>query len=256
MRTFTTLLDAIHEIRRDVYKGIPVVSSRVQQRDNLELPGRELQNYVYMIKRGIPDSRADFLDFADTFLEDTVDSEYARWLQLETLSRDYPLLWSGRKREPAESAHYALKSTIEGNHPSYTYSERLRQAVDTLSSILDQSPDSRRAYWPIFHPLDSIRALSPTRVPCSIGYHLLLRKVGEKTYLNMTYISRSVDFDTFWLTDLYLAHRFRNRVLMTLKGLRFRSEEVRPIPPAYEAGTLVHHIISFHSFKIEGSEIY
>ena len=52
MRLFQNLSEAESEIRRDIAKGTPVESSRVQQRTGLKLQGRERVSYNYSIQNG------------------------------------------------------------------------------------------------------------------------------------------------------------------------------------------------------------
>lgn len=239
MRVFETVADAISEIRRDVYKGTPLVSSRVQQRVGENLPGRERLGYSYSILGGWPDSPVHLVDVAVkqglTFWGKHQDS-IIDWLYAEESAREFSVLG-----EATEKKHPALQSTFEGNWPAYTYSERLLGAIVAMENALSQSPDSRRAGWPIFRTEDAIRAGAPTRIPCSLYYQSILRKVGNEEHLMMFYVSRSCDYDTFWLSDIYLAHRFQLAL----------AERLGKVP-----GQLVHMIISFHSFQVENTEIY
>lgn len=244
-RFFHTFDEATEEIRRDLAKGTRINFTRVQQRVGEHLPGRERTGYEYTVLTGIPEETEELLLFGQVhhfpLFQEKVDRDaLGQWLMLETNQRLYPMSYTPGD-PPLELLHPALKKTLEGNWPSYLYRERMVGAVEVMTSILDGSPDTRRAYWPIFHPEDSFRAGAPTRIPCSIGYQLMLRKFNDQTLLIMVYLQRSSDFDTFWLTDVYLARQFQLQVAKRLN---------------VDPGSFSHYIISFHSFQVEGTEIY
>lgn len=244
-RVFQELAEAIGEIKRDVYKGIAVSSSRVQQRVDEELPGRERLGYLYTIMGGFPITVLELMDLGKEFefpmfLKDPDGMK--TWLYREWNARLEAVDHLGVSlSKPSEEAHPALKTTFEGNWPAYTYNERLYGAMEAMHEALERSPDSRRAYWPIFRPEDSLRAGAPTRIPCSLGYQALIRKVGDSNKLLFYYMSRSVDYDTFWLTDIWLARQFQVNLAERLDQ---------------SVGSITHFITSFHSFTVENTEVY
>lgn len=239
MRTFFNLSEAVSEIRRDVAKGTPLVSSRVQNKMG-DFPGRERLAYTYSVDvippnaRGLANLGAEmgfkpYLEHYDRMVD---------WLEEETNRRLSPELYL---EDPADFWNSALASVYEGDYPSYTYAERMLGALPAMTTALRKHPDSRRAFWPLFRPEDSLRSGAPTRIPCSLGYSAIIRKVGVDDRLILTYMERSCDFDTFWLSDVYFARRFQQRLADEL--------DVR-------CGQLVHFIISLHSFEVEGTEVY
>ena len=244
-RFFENLTEATEEIRRDLAKGIRIDFTRVQQRTGEHLPGRERTGYEYTVLNGIPTDPEELIFFGQThgfpLYQTKPDRDaMAEWLFLETNQRLWPMSYN--PNDPAlEKLHPALRSTLEGNWPSYLYRERMVGAVEMMAKTLAGSSDTRRAYWPIFQPVDSFRASAPTRIPCSLGYQLMLRQQNNRVLLLMTYLQRSADFDHFWLSDVFLAHQFQLRVSAQLN---------------VECGSFTHYILSFHSFKVEGSEIY
>lgn len=251
MRIYTNLTEAVSEIRRDLSKGFEVSSSRVQQRTGLSLKAKERMCYSYAIEGGIPHTPEDLVRFGienefKLFVENDFD-EMALWLRREIESRIFPVTHLSRHLNdekfpvPVESIHPALQSTIEGNYPSYTYPERMYAALEVLENILIEDPDSRRAFWPIFEQKDALRAKYPTRVPCSLGYQALIRRIDRRDYLTLVYLERSCDFDTFWLSDIWFARQFQLHLAQDLAVL---------------PGQLVHFITSFHSFAVDGQEIY
>lgn len=242
-RTFETLREAALEIRRDLAKGTKVDFTRVQQHVDQNLPGRERQGYEYAIMEGgMPNEPITLCSLGkDLGFKPYVENftEMLGWLPIELADRLYPLQRQGGP--PTELQNPLLKSTVEGNYPSYTYRERLMGATSALVEQLYATPDTRRAFWPIFQPQDSWRAISPTRVPCSIGYEVMLRNVDGAPRVQMFYLSRSCDFDRFWLSDIWFAYKFGCFVASEL---------------GYQMGSVHHYIISLHSFDVDMHEIY
>ena len=237
MRTFENLPEAISEIRRDLYKSPRLISTRVQQ---FEIEGgaevAEALCYNYTIKE-MPKSLSELTDIAQRYslLTSSEIEGWAGWIDNEAEAR---LGWQAGAI--TERFHPILRRTLEGDEPSYTYTDRLAGAFGALVNALETSEDSRRAFWPIFNQEDSRRASRLTRIPCSIGYQALIRQLGgEEKFLHLVYLQRSCDFDKFWLSDLWLAHYFQ-WALSEVLGVKL--------------GFLTHSIISFHSF-ING-EVY
>jgi thymidylate synthase len=239
MRLYSTLSEALSEIKRDLYKGPRIQSTRVQQRVGENLSGRELLGYTYAIEEGgIPETSQELVALGKTLgfrLFRKYPKEMINWLDDEIKIRI-----EGKLGVLNELNHPALQKTIEGNWTSYSYGERLHGAVDALCEALS-STDTRRAYWPIFRPEDSLRASAPTRIPCSLGYQVLIRNTIKGPELILFYLQRSADFDTFFLSDIWLANQFKNHIA-----------ELIGVSP----GQFMHSIISLHSFEVEGTEIY
>ncbi len=249
MRVFEDLQTAESEIRRDLSKGAIVTSTRVQQKTGLKLQGRERLGYQYSILE-VPTNLDEIMEFGKDHFE--VYREHAPlirgWYEDEIMRRLNPLdyyleeLDEEPVGETSEELHPLLKTTFEGNFPSYTYQARLTGAVELLTRALGKNPDTRRAFWPIYTPTDAQRMGDPTRIPCSLGYMPMIRDLGDGTNrLVMFYLERSCDFDHFWLSDVYLAHLFQSKIASMLG-----------IP----TGAFIHFIISFHSFTVETQEVY
>lgn len=244
MRVYPTLQLAASEIERDIYKSAKMQVSRVQQWDGLDLLAHENIGYTYAISPGgIPASAKELVQLGvelemEPFLVSPLTME--KWLRSEINIRLDPTGYG--HFTPVEEMHPALQKVYEGKHPSYTYRERMVGMVDTICEILEKNPDSRRAYWAIFQPQDSHRAIAPTRVPCSLGYQFLIRTMpdGEQG-LYMIYDQRSSDFENFWLSDVWFANQAQ-RVIA----------DILNVQPA----VFIHFIHSFHSFNVGEQEIY
>jgi len=247
MRMFENIQEAYLEIKRDLAKSPKFTQTRVQHLA-LEADVREAMNYVYTVME-FPDTLAEYLQIG-VALEALTDDQAAKlavWIPEELEAR---LRWQpGRV---TEHLHPALSTLLEGNEPSYAYTDRLRGAADSLVETLAFTPDTRRAFWPIFITEDAVRSSRMTRIPCSIGYQFAIRnmEVHESDYLHMTYLMRSCDFGTFWWSDLWLARQFQRHMLDELNDRILMQAESDPL----SMGHLTHIVLSLHSF-IDG-EIY
>lgn len=244
MRVFDHLPTAIKEIQRDLFKSPIIHSTRVQQFSQ-ERDAHESLNYAYtMLPETIPLRPADLVEVGiNHFTYWAAHSEEIEdWLILQACDR------SRRTQidRLSDEIHPALADLKEGEHYAYTYRERLLGAAESLFLTLHRNEDSRRAFWPIYTPIDAVRGQAKTRIPCSLGYHLMIRRNGPQDYLHCTYLQRSADFDIFWLSDLFFAHRFQQQVLDLLKD---EGHEL-------SCGQITHIILSFHSFIRVDKEIY
>lgn len=98
---------------------------------------------------------------------------------------------------------------------SHTYSERLwprslykgiRFKVGDLNSIVEllkKEPDTRQAYLPMYMHEDITAAIQGERVPCSLGWHFIIRD----NKLNIMYNMRSCDAMRHLQNDLYFANK-------------------------------------------------
>lgn len=240
MRIYQNLSDAILEIRRDLYKSPKVPSQRVQNEVTEGGLMAEATNYSYSIMgSGMPSMIDGLVKLAAKhfpFWADHAD-ELNIWLLYERASRLYSSSMDG---SPPEFFHPTLSGMVEGNHWGYTYQERLNNWASSIAATLNRNPESRRAFWPIFQPLDAVRSGALTRIPCTLGYQWMIRPdpsgiEGESDWLEVTMISRSVDFDKYWISDIWLAHQLTGYLNVRLnKG--------------YRIGTISHFITSFHRF--------
>jgi hypothetical protein len=138
-----------------------------------------------------------------------------------------------------------LGGPIEYIHPM----EGIRYPYGDLNDLVTQlarSPSTRQAYLPVFFPEDT-GAVSGQRVPCTLGYHFLIR--DER--LHTTYFIRSCDFLRHFRDDVYLASRLCQWVCGRLHDgdldppERIGDNYWSDLVPA----TLTMHIVSFHVFE-------
>jgi thymidylate synthase len=114
--------------------------------------------------------------------------------------------------------------------------------LDDVVSLLAREPYTRQAYLPVWFPEDT-GAVHGERVPCTLGYHFILRDNQLHTF----YPLRSCDFLRHFRNDVYFAVRLtqwvRDQVLMTCP----KSNEVywTGVTP----GNLTMQIVSLHIFE-------
>lgn len=153
------------------------------------------------------------------------------------MERYWPKM-AGVVRDPTETAEGWFKANDE-------YTPRpprrgIRYHYGDLGDLVDHlhlEPDTRQAYLPIFFPEDT-GTMNPTRKPCTLGYHFILRH----GFFHCTYYMRSCDFVRHWADDCYLTVRLH---LWILDQLRRRD------PATWDAvkpGFFVMHITSLHLF--------
>lgn len=131
---------------------------------------------------------------------------------------------------------------------SHTYMERMwppaiggiRYEYGDLSDLVKlllERPMTRQAYLPIWFPEDGMASAHlGVRVPCSLGYHFLMRSDG----LDCTYYLRSCDFYRYLWDDIYMAGRL----------LQWVSQRINAVP-----GILHTKIANLHVFGPEEDRI-
>lgn len=112
--------------------------------------------------------------------------------------------------------------------------------LDDVVNRLIRNPFTRQAYLPVWFPEDT-GAPEGERVPCTIGYHFMIRE-GR---LHVSYTIRACDFMRHFRDDVYMAIRLgqwvRDRVL-TPDGFTVDGYQLK-------MGELTMHIGSFHIFN-------
>jgi hypothetical protein len=97
-------------------------------------------------------------------------------------------------------------------------------------NLLRSRPLTRQAYLPVWFPEDT-GSVQGVRVPCTLGYHFLLRQ-GK---LNCVYDIRSCDYIRHFKDDIYMAARL----------MQWIAEE---LPEGVTPGNLLMNIHSLHIF--------
>jgi hypothetical protein len=108
----------------------------------------------------------------------------------------------------------------------------IRYEYGDLGDVVTQLKKSlltRQAYLPVWFPEDT-GAVSEQRVPCTLGYHFMVR-FGQ---LNCTYLIRSCDFMRHFADDVYMAARL----------VQWMSDQIKQ-----PTGSLTMWVGSFHIFQ-------
>lgn len=116
--------------------------------------------------------------------------------------------------------------------------EGIRFDYGDLNDVVNQlskSPNTRQAYLPIWFPEDT-GAVHGKRVPCTLGYHFIIRD----GVLDISYFMRSTDLLRHFQDDVYLAVRLAQ---WTVEALR----EDHPYRPL-RVGKLIFHTANLHIF--------
>jgi thymidylate synthase len=105
--------------------------------------------------------------------------------------------------------------------------------LGTLVRLLVERPHTRQAYLPIYFPEDLGASSDGHRVPCSLGYHFLIRE----SKLMVVYHMRSCDWYRYFRDDVYMTVRLGQWVAEKLEGVVM--------------DTLTMHISNLHIFADE-----
>lgn len=161
----------------------------------------------------------------------------------EAFSHTYPeRMWPKDAGYP-EDAHYSGHMGIR-----FEYGD-LQDVVNQLH----KSPLTRQAYLPIWFPEDT-GAVHGKRVPCTLGYHFIIRN----GVLDISYFMRSTDLLRHFQDDVYLAVRLAQWVVDQLNREAHQDAAYdlettgahEPIGPGYdlEVGKLIFHTANLHIF--------
>lgn len=153
-------------------------------------------------------------------------------------SHTYPeRMWpKGAGEDDGHFHRYADEACYINHGVRYEYGDLI-----DLIELLVQHPLTRQAYIPIYFPEDTgLSVRHPgTRIPCSLGYHFMVRQ-GR---MQLTYYMRSCDFVRHFNDDIYLAARLLQWVCAHVNYERIKQGyEGEPILP----GKLYTHIASLH----------
>lgn len=111
-----------------------------------------------------------------------------------------------------------------------------------LVELMNKDLETRQAYLPIWFPEDT-GAVAGQRVPCSLGYHFIVRE----NYLHMNYYIRSCDFIRHFNDDIYLACRLNHWIVNELMQLQ-PNKIIKP-------GIFNMYITSLHCFFKEKEKL-
>lgn len=129
------------------------------------------------------------------------------------------------------------------NNPVFTHGNfGIRYAYGDLMDVIEllhKEPNTRQAYLPVWFPEDT-GVLHGGRVPCTIGYHFIVRDYR----LHINYHIRSCDALRHFKNDIYLTVRLGQWVLQQLCYKDIKWAEIN-------MGILSMNITNFHCFEQE-----
>ena len=229
MRIYKNFPEAMSEIKRDVVEmGIKAHPKTYQDKyigNDAGFETMELQNYIYTVVNPVKEELNPNQPWAD-----------AEWLErLQGMN--------GKIVNPGQA--WKLRKEVweefldEKGKFAYTYGERFC-LCDQVQNIIDRikvDPESRQLFITVWNPSDSYKLGGVSRVPCSLGYQIQIRKGG----LNLTYLQRSADVVTHFTNDVYLAFRMQEHIAGCT---------------GYKIGTYTHWIGSLHTFKKDSQGVF
>lgn len=107
--------------------------------------------------------------------------------------------------------------------------------LNDVVNQLSKSPNTRQAYLPVWFPEDT-GAVHGKRVPCTLGYHFIIRE----GILDISYFMRSTDLIRHFQDDVYMAVRLAQWVVEQLR----EDSPHRPL----RVGKLIFHTANMHIF--------
>lgn len=137
----------------------------------------------------------------------------------------------------------------KGKHLGWEFSDHrgIRFEYGDLNDVVMQlfkHPMTRQAYLPIWFPEDT-GAVHGKRVPCTLGYHFIIRD----RKLDISYFMRSTDLLRHFQDDVYLAIRLAQWVVEQLNE-RLDAEDIpTQADEEFQVGKLIFHTANLHIFE-------
>lgn len=115
-------------------------------------------------------------------------------------------MWARNLEEFYATGHECFSHSYPERMWSKTLHSGIRYDIADLNTLVDllrQDPTTRQAYLPFFFPEDLSAAVLGERVPCSLGWHFIIRD-GR---MDLFYALRSCDVMRHLHNDIYFANR-------------------------------------------------
>lgn len=158
----------------------------------------------------------------------------------ELFSHTYPeRMW------PKRAGHLGQTLDYERMGIRFPYGD-LNDVVDLLTEDLF----TRQAYLPIFFPEDTGGSNRlKERIPCSLGYHFMVRKTSSNLLaMDCMYSMRSCDFVRHFRDDIYMAARLLQWVALEVSHRRANQYDV--IPRILRVHLASLHIMEGDKYKL------
>lgn len=248
------------ELRR-LLREAPTVDVGEWQSQKVDMPMRELLHVAFEMH--IPEDQQHLAEITGARMP-WAEDHFKERVSGEPLNPSPSEAWWPFRQKKDGDTNTDHKS--EGKAFSHTYPERMwpKEAGDfvsrgwgrqryhlgirfqygDLADVVDQltkSPNTRQAYLPIWFPEDT-GAVHGKRVPCTLGYHFIIRN-GR---LDMSYFMRSTDLLRHFQDDVYLAGRLMQWVV---DEINFANDVNDNSDSQYLAvGKLIFHTANMHIF--------
>jgi len=199
----------VEKAQADIRPHLPWAEDHFQERVSGEPlnPGEQYKNWPFYKHRPENDR---FRTENEKFTHSYMERYWPRWANME--------------KDTSGGGRFGVR---------YRYGD-----LNDLVNLLRAEPFTRQAYLPVWFPEDT-GVVHGGRVPCTLGYHFILRG----GYLHTTYYIRSCD---------YLRH-FKDDVYMTVRLAQWVHERLQDHPVWKEAqlGRLTFHCVSMHMFAAD-----
>ncbi len=225
MRIFGNAYELFSEVLRDLDEMGVVVRPKSYQNKIIEgkagFDTKEVTMYAYAL--------TDLPDMENLFLFEGAQSK--NWADLEFFERI-----SKKPQNPGVAWKIRLEVweefLNEQGQFDYSYQDRINEHNQLEAAIaeLKRNPDTRQVWIPIFQPKDSQYLGGTRRIPCSLGYYVMIRE--NKVILH--YVQRSADAVRHWGNDIYLAWQMKQYIANALE---------------MQQGHLYHTTFSLHSYQ-------
>lgn len=147
----------------------------------------------------------------------------------EIFSHTYPERFWPRMASVGETRPNGRQVFVPHNGIRYEYGD-----LWDVVKLLTKNPLTRQAFLPVWFPEDT-GAVSGQRVPCTLGYHFLIRNGKAE----IVYYIRSCDMLRHFTDDVYMAARLLQWVVGKLRDYEIK----------VNASSLIMHISSLHIFR-------
>lgn len=222
MRIYSSLKEAYKETLRELFEMGTEVKVQSMQNKPGELETKELWGYGLMISNQ-GNNTADFLELGG-------ELSYADQELIERITPSWVnpgIAWTVRKE--------TWEQFLVNGKMDYTYNERYRTQLERVIEELKTKPGTRQAVMTVYdqhHDLGNWGGKA--RIPCSMYYQFIRRKVRDREVLHCVYTMRSCDALTHLLYDLY----------MTMKLQEYVANAV-----GIDPGTFTYFAGSLHAYK-------
>lgn len=242
------------ELRR-LLREAPTVDVGEWQSQKVDMPMRELLHVAFEMH--IPEDQQHLAEITGARMP-WAEDHFKERVSGEPLNPSPSEAWWPFRQKKGDTTNADHKS--EGEAFSHTYPERMwpkhaagsddmnrtgiRFQYGDLQDVVDQltkSPNTRQAYLPIWFPEDT-GAVHGKRVPCTLGYHFIIRN-GR---LDMSYFMRSTDLLRHFQDDVYLAGRLMQWVVDEINFANDVNDN--PDSQYLAVGKLIFHTANMHIF--------